>query len=190
MIDFQNLLNKYQIKADINMLLDMWSESHRHFHNIKHLNDLVSQINESYESEKINEKQMELLSLVALFHDIIYEPSRFDNEERSADFFQSLCENKADKDILAIKIAILDTKEHESVYPLCEIFNSFDMNICERSFEELIQWEKEIGSEYIPCFGEFTYKDGRIQFLESLLDKYPNNSENLLKLIDWVKTNY
>lgn len=34
------------------------------------------------------------------------------------------------------------------------------------------------------------YKMGRLQFLENLLDKYPNNTENLLKLIDWIKTNY
>ena len=33
------------------------------------------------------------------------------------------------------------------------------------------------------------YKEGRVKFLESLLDKYTHNTENLLKLIDWVKKN-
>ena len=190
MVDFQNLLNKYKIKADINMLLDMWCESHRHYHNIEHLNDLVSQINEKYESNKIDEKQKELLSLVALFHDIIYEPGRFDNEERSADFFQSLCEDKASKDILTVKIAILDTKEHNCEFPLSEMFNKLDMSICESNFDRLVEWEKGIGSEYVPVFGELTYQEGRIGYLESLLDKYPNNSDNLLKLIDWIAENY
>ena len=31
--------------------------------------------------------------------------------------------------------------------------------------------------------------EGRLKFLESLLDKYTHNTENLLKLVDWVKNN-
>ena len=34
------------------------------------------------------------------------------------------------------------------------------------------------------------YKEKRLLFLESLIDKYPNNIDNLLKLIDFVKNNY
>jgi hypothetical protein len=62
------------------------------------------------------------------------------------------------------------------------------MNIVERDFNQLLEWEKGIMEEY-KAYGE-TYKEGRLKFLESLLDKYPNNTENLLKLVDWVKTNY
>ena len=47
-MNLQNLLNQYKIKADVNMLLDMWNESHRHYHNLEHLNDLVLQINEDF----------------------------------------------------------------------------------------------------------------------------------------------
>jgi len=80
MVDFQSLLDKYQIKANLNMLFDMWNERHRHFHNIEHLNDIIDQI---YNDSKIEEKQKELLYLTALFHDIVYEPTRDDNEEES-----------------------------------------------------------------------------------------------------------
>ena len=83
---------------------------------------------------------------------------------------------------------ILDTKTHESTTPLSEEFNQLDMNIVERDFDQLLEWESGIGEEY-KAYGEM-YKMGRLQFLESLLDKYPHNTENLLKLIDWVKTNY
>ena len=186
MINFQSLLDKYRIKADANMLLDMWNESHRHYHNLDHLSDLIEQINESYGKNEINEKQKEILSLVALFHDIIYEPKRFDNEERSADFFINLCEDKASGDILQIKYAILDTKEHKNSTLISEMFNKYDMSICEKNFDELLKWEEGIKSEFVPHFGEDAYKLGRVEFLESLLDKYPNNTENLLKLIDTV----
>ena len=188
MINFQTLLDKYHIKADVNMLLDMWNESHRHYHNLEHLSDLIEQINENYADKKINEKQKEILSLVALFHDIIYEPSRFDNEERSADFFINLCEDKASPDILQIKMAILDTKEHKNSTLISEMFNKYDMSVCEKNYEDLLKWEEGIKSEFVPHFGEEAYKLGRVSFLESLLDKYPHNSENLMKLIETIES--
>lgn len=116
-MNLQNLLDKYSIKANINMLLDMWNESHRHFHTLDHLNDIIDQINENYGNGKIDEKQKEKLLLTALFHDIVYEPTKQDNEERSAEFFMNLCEDKTNKDILEIRDAILDTKTHASQTP-------------------------------------------------------------------------
>ena len=187
MINFQTLLDKYKIKADVNMLLDMWNESHRYYHNLDHLTRLIDQIYESYGSNQINEKQKEILSLVALFHDIIYDPSRFDNEEKSADFFINLCEDKESGDILQVKFAILDTKEHSNSTKISEIFNKYDMSVCEGNYDELLKWEEGIKAEYVPFFGEEAYKFGRIGFLESLLDRYPQNSENLLKLIETLE---
>jgi len=188
-MNLQSLLNKYGIKVDLNMLLDMWNESHRSFHNLDHLNDIIDQINEQSSFGLLEEKQKEKLYLTALFHDIIYEPTRSDNEERSADFFMNLCHEKTNPDILEIRDAILDTKEHKSATPLAESFNEFDMNVVERDFEQLLHWERGIHNEYA-SFGNDMYKQGRLKFLESLLDKYPNNTDNLLQLIDWVKNNY
>ena len=125
--------------------------------------------------------------LCALFHDCVYDPMRSDNEEKSAEFFINCCQEK-NQDILDIKQMILDTKTHEATTPLSEKFNKFDMNIVERDFDQLLEWETGIREEY-KAYGDL-YKMGRLQFLESLLDKYPHNTENLLKLIDWVKTNY
>ena len=45
-MNLQELLNKWNIKCDINVLLSMWSESHRSYHTLNHLNDLIDQINE------------------------------------------------------------------------------------------------------------------------------------------------
>jgi len=62
------------------------------------------------------------------------------------------------------------------------------MSIVESDFDKLLEWEIGINEEYKVYGAE--YKIGRLQFLEGLLDKYTHNTENLLKLIDWVKTNY
>ena len=88
-----------------------------------------------------------------------------------------------------VKQMIIDTKTHESTTPLSEKFNELDMNVVERDFDELLKWESGIFFEY-SGYGKDAYKSGRLKFLESLLDKYPHNTENLLKLIDWAKTNY
>jgi len=124
--------------------------------------------------------------LCALFHDCVYDPMRSDNEEKSAEFFLSCCQEK-NQDILDIKQMILDTKTHEATTPLSEKFNQMDMNIVERDFNELLEWERGIRFEFEPRYGYESYKIGRVQFLENILDKYPNNTENLLKLIDFVR---
>ena len=179
----QELLDKWNIKLNYNILLSMWNESHRAYHNQNHLLDLINQINENkykFESHKDYEKMV----LCALFHDCVYDPMRNDNEEKSAEFFVNCCQEK-NQDILDIKKMILDTKTHESTTPLSEKFNLLDMNIVERDFDQLLEWENGIEFEY-KAYGEM-YKMGRLQFLESLLDKYPHNTENLLKLINVVK---
>lgn len=186
-MNLQELLTKWNIKCDIKTLLAMWNESHRHYHTLNHLNDLISQINEN--KDKYSEKEYEKLILASLFHDCIYEPARNDNEEKSAEFFMECCSDKTNSDILDIKQIILDTKTHESTTNLSESFNNYDMSIVERDFDQLLEWEMGIKSEFEPVFGLSDYKEGRLKFLESLLDKYPNNTDNLLKLIDWVRSN-
>jgi predicted metal-dependent HD superfamily phosphohydrolase len=147
---------------------------------------LIEQINES--KSKYSQKEYEKLLITALFHDCVYDPMKQDNEEKSADFFESCCQDKNDPDMTDISKMILDTKTHVATTNLSESFNHYDMNIVERDFDQLLEWEKGIFNEY-KAYGDL-YKEGRLKFLESLLDKYPNNTENLLKLVDWVKENY
>jgi len=182
----QELLNKWGIKVDYSILLNMWNESQRSYHTQNHLIELIDQINEN--KKRLSEKQYEKLMLCALFHDIVYDPMRGDNEEKSAQFFINCCVEKNNPDVLDIKQMILDTKTHESNSELSELFNYFDMKVVEGDFEKLLEWESGIYQEF-QDYGDL-YKTGRLHFLESLLDKYPHNSENLLKLIDFVKRNY
>jgi pantetheine-phosphate adenylyltransferase len=181
-MDLQELLNKWNIKCDINVLLSMWNESHRYYHNLNHLNDLIEQINN--DKDIYSEKEYEKLLIAALFHDAIYDTNRFDNEEKSAEFFMNCCVEK-NSDIEHINKIILDTKSHLPSDNLSECFSNYDMNIVERSYEQLLEWENNINLEY-KQFGDL-YKENRIKFLESIVDKYPNNSYNLTKLISYIQ---
>ena len=117
----QELLDKWNIKLNYNILLSMWNESHRAYHNQNHLLDLINQINEN-KSKFESHKDYEKMVLCALFHDCVYDPMSNDNEEKSAEFFVNCCQEK-NQDILDIKQMILDTKTHESTTPLSEEFN-------------------------------------------------------------------
>jgi pantetheine-phosphate adenylyltransferase len=184
-----SLFNKYKISVDPKFVLDRWSEPHRHYHNMNHLNDLISQINEDYADGKLNESEREKLTLTALFHDLVYEPDRNDNEERSADIFYRFCSEQYNVDLVEVKQMILDTKNHIPSTPLSRRFIDYDMNICERNYDELLEWEEGIREEY-SMFADGEYKSGRIKFLESILDNYTSNMDNLLDLINFVKSNY
>ena len=183
----QELLDKWNIKLNYNILLSMWNESHRHYHNLNHLNDLIEQINES--KSKYSEKEYEKLMLTALFHDCVYDPMSSTNEEDSANFLMECVVDKSNSDVLEVKQMILDTKTHQSTTNLSEKFNHYDMSIVEKDFDQLLEWENGISEEF-SVYTKDEYKVGRLKFLESLLDKYPHNTENLLKLVEWVKTNY
>lgn len=188
-MDLVKLFQKYKINVSPNFILDRWSEPHRHYHDLGHLNDLISQINEDYGDGKINENEREKLTLVALFHDLVYEPTRTDNEEKSAEIFYRFCTEQHNIDLVEVKQMILDTKNHTPCTPLSQKFIDYDMNICDREFDDLLIWENNIREEYSMYVNE-EYKAKRIKFLESILDKYPLNMDNLLDLINWVNSNY
>ena len=188
-MDLQTLLDKYEINAQLEDLLDKWREPHRHYHNITHLEDLLAQINTDLDSGAITQKEAELLSLVALFHDIFYDATKRYNEQRSATYFLSLCRNLKDENIREIATAIEDTARHSNATPLATQFNKYDMAIVEQDLDRLLIWEHGIYHEY-KIFGDMAYKMGRLQFLQSLPKKYPHNAHNLETLIAWVMNKY
>jgi len=179
----QNLLNKWGIKVDYNTLLSMWNESHRYYHNQTHLLDLIDKINER--KSELSEREYDKLMLCSVFHDIIYDPTKTDNEEKSAEFFIERCSVISD-DHLEIKQMILDTKEHNPTTPLSETFSEMDMSIVEADIEKLYEWESGVSKEF--SFAGDMYKPHRVKFLEKMMDKYPGNSANLQFLIDDIKS--
>lgn len=84
---------------------------------------------------------------------------------------------------------ILATKTHTPYNELSKVFNDMDMDIVTRNFDELMKWEEEIREEY-EVYTDEEYREGRLKFLRSMIDVYPQNKENLLNLIDWVNRNY
>jgi len=138
------------------------------------------------ESKKssLSDIQYESLLLAALFHDAIYDPASHMNEEDSATLLLGLSDqSEAVRQVCQI---ILDTKMHSSKEGLSGIFCEMDMDICGRGLESLLQWEHGIFQE-CSIFPLKEYKAGRLVFLNSLIDRYPSNSENIRSLIEHVE---
>jgi pantetheine-phosphate adenylyltransferase len=186
-IDVQEILNRWKVDIKMSEVINDWSESHRSYHDLSHLEDLLKMINKL--KSKVNHEQFEALVLVAIFHDIVYHPFAKDNEEQSALYFMKRVKDRSNPMIQKINQAILDTKTHIASNELSVIFNDLDMDVFNRNYSGLLKWENGVYNEY-KSVGNDKYREGRVQFLQSQLDNYPKNRKNLLRLIDYVNNEY
>ena len=178
-MDFQELLSRWHISLSQEDILERWSEKHRKYHTISHLEDLIQQIN-TYTG--LSSTEHDMLTLTAIFHDIIYIPRRGDNEVQSAEFFLNhVAMNKDSSEIQEIATMIRDTKHHTPSTHLSGIFSNMDMSIVRRPYAELLKWEDEIRYEYSHLPG-IVYIIGRVRFLRQMIKKYPENKDALRKL--------
>lgn len=163
-------------------ILQRYNEEHRFFHTIKHVNDIIRQI---FLVEDLTQDEEAILLLAAIFHDIIYYPDKNDNEEKSVEYLNTYVV-ETNSSIEKAKEIILSTKNHNSEDKLCKIFNTLDCSIMSKNYDDLLIWEKEIKAEY--SFVDLkTYKEKRIEFLNNNISKYPDNENNLKKLIRLIR---
>lgn len=179
---FKALFAKYGI-TDFLLIQKAWQEPHRFYHNEEHLAFLLERIQKS----PFSEGEKEILYLIAFFHDIVYQPTRKDNEQKSAELFWQLC--KADEAIKnLVARAILDTHSHTPSHTLSAFFCEIDLAIVSESgFIQLLEWEQKIFKEY-QVFDYSLYKPARISVLENLKKKVPQNAQNLQYLIEYLQT--
>jgi predicted metal-dependent HD superfamily phosphohydrolase len=121
--------------------------------------------------------------IAAIFHDIVYDPQRKDNEEKSIELLEFYTSESKYSDIIQqSKEIILSTKTHDKIHDLISNFNKFDCSILDKDLPDLLIWEEQIRKEYsfVPLD---EYKKGRLEFLNLSLPNHQNNKENILQLI-------
>jgi predicted metal-dependent HD superfamily phosphohydrolase len=173
------LINGYGIKITEKEVRKRYSEPHRHFHTIEHLNDVLSHIFDYYH----NSDDIVQMIIAAIFHDIVYDPQRKDNEEKSIELLEFYTSESKYSDIIQqSKEIILSTKTHDKIHDLISNFNKFDCSILDKDLPDLLIWEEQIRKEYsfVPLD---EYKKGRLEFLNLSLPNHQNNKENILQLI-------
>jgi pantetheine-phosphate adenylyltransferase len=77
------------VKEDIAKCLDEWERPHRFYHGLNHLSNILKEIDDLDETIWSMEKK-DKMSILALFHDVIYDPRKTDNEDKSIEFVKGL----------------------------------------------------------------------------------------------------
>jgi predicted metal-dependent HD superfamily phosphohydrolase len=201
---FRKLLNEaveiaktYGFDITLEQVIERWSEPYRFWHVLTHLYEMLEGIKDLYKEKKINDREYNILIVAAIFHDIVHDTKRKDNEEKSVEFMLSkykpelvdikvnISQWRVDEDIKKITEVIMCTKNHESTEGLIKKFNKLDTAILDAQFIDMLDWENKIYKEY-KWVGWKTYKKKRIEFLLSQIKGHTHNVLNIKNLIDYL----
>lgn len=159
-------------------LESMHNQPGRYYHNWNHIDEVIAELEEWHKDDLMNDDQLEILLITALYHDIVYDPKRSDNEELSAAMIHNT-------DVFlptahTVHELILFTKyQRNPENDLEEIFACCDMHIFEENFSKILEFEKAIQQEYswVPLS---VYVPERIKVLQKLKKMTFGNDENTL----------
>lgn len=146
---------------------EAYAEPHRHYHTMNHINQfhfVIHKIANLLNSELA-------FVLAALYHDIIYDPQKKDNELQSAMYAkQALQKLKLPEDIITkVYNMILATIDHKYANDSdTNYFLDTDLIILGSDSLEYQQYAVNIRKEYA-IYDEESYKKGRIEVLSKIL---------------------
>lgn len=134
---------------------EKYSEPHRYYHTWEHILYMVDK------AEKYGYLYNNVI-LAILFHDIVYDPLRKDNEEKSSELFKSFF---PDNEI--VYNAILNTKTHTDGDDVSRMLNILDLYVLTYgTLGDFMKYEDNIFKEY--QFVDLNvYKKNRIEFLQT-----------------------
>jgi predicted metal-dependent HD superfamily phosphohydrolase len=151
-------------------MVKQYTQSNRHYHNFRHIQTMLSQV-EAHAADLID---ADALRFAVWFHDVVYKPIHKDNEEKSAEFAETilnLLHFPADR-TQRVKELILRTKDHSIQLPEDDLDTQFlmdcDLLILGESPDQYRVYLEQIRKEYwiIP---DLVYKPGRLKFLRRFL---------------------
>lgn len=186
---YQDLLSKYISKEIIWLLQNEWNKPHRFYHNVNHLNDILTYIN-SYKY-MLNTEHYDALILAAFFHDAYYETkNNINNEDESIKRFLSSY-NHTSQIIKNFVVLTIESTKHRKRPDniLLQLFWDADNDILNKDYKALINYESLIRKEYIHIDKQI-YKKKRIAFLQQNLKLFDTNKSNLLKLVKYIEDSY
>lgn len=144
-----------------------YSGHERKYHTLQHLEHLLDVLTEL--KDQINDWNTILFTLY--YHDVIYDASRSDNEEGSADFAEKRMQQLAVPNVAIkrCKNQILATKSHlESSDSDTNYFIDADLSVLGQPWEVYSDYFKNVRKEYI-TYPDTVYKPGRKKVLQHFL---------------------
>jgi len=160
--------NTNLIGAGFDQLLDHYSESHRHYHNLHHVNGCLDAF----------DKIVHLLDdpfaieTAIWFHDVIYDPKSGKNEARSAEYAKDFLSSTSVNTTAITKIIhLIYLTQHPSNPTTADEKYLIDIDLSTLGAEQTQydRYEVWIRKEYAYVPG-FLYKKGRRKLLNAFLD--------------------
>lgn len=128
-------------------LVAMYSEPHRHYHTLLHIEDCLGE----FDRAKQLATDPAAVELAIWFHDAVYDPRAADNEERSAELAKDWLGDVHASDALTDSVGrlVLATKNHDaSLHADAPLMVDVDLSILGRSPEQFWEYERQIREEY------------------------------------------
>ena len=156
-------------KAVFAELSARYSEPHRAYHSLEHIAECLAWFDRlAHLAQRPSE-----LELALFFHDLIYEPTRHDNEARSAERFEQLAHAAGIASAVRGRVSglILVTTDHQAQAGDAALLCDIDLAILGAPPGRFLQYEAAVRREYAfvqePC-----YRIGRGSVLRSLLERW------------------
>jgi predicted metal-dependent HD superfamily phosphohydrolase len=154
-----------------NTLLAAWSGSERAYHDRRHLEDCLEQL----DGAEADPRTRDVVEAALWFHDAVYDARALDNEERSAAWAAEALPAAGISPDVADRIAGLVrlTAGHGPAADLAgQLICDIDLSILGRPIELFDSYDRRIRAEYawVP---ESVYRAGRARILEDLLRRDP-----------------
>lgn len=169
---FQDFLSQYtdnqlSIIETWKEIENYYSEKHRYYHTLQHIEHLYDFL----ESKRSDIVDWEVLMWSIFYHDIIYNPSKSDNEEKSAVKMREIASKfGVEKRIIEQSYCqILATKKHEITDDNdTALFTDADLAILGSDWNDYAAYAKNIRKEY-SIYPDFMYNMGRKKVLKHFL---------------------
>ena len=177
MLDLKSKWNQLaqEYSQDSSLIGSLWEEielaythKKRHYHNLNHI---AYMLNKAYEFHDEIE-DMGIFSFSIFYHDIVYNTSKKDNEEKSAQLAKKRLEKLglSDEQILKCEHQIIATKLHnEQSSSDTNYLVDIDLAILAEDWPIYLNYTLQIRKEY-SIYPEFMYRKGRKKVLHHFLD--------------------
>ncbi|CAA7197198.1 HD domain-containing protein [Chryseobacterium potabilaquae] len=139
----------------------------RHYHNLNHLESIINEL----ENPGIEIKDWDSVLFSVFYHDIVYQSTAKDNEEKSAEKAKIVLQkiNLPSEQIDNVSNQIFATKSHEKSNDSdTNYLLDADLSILGKSWDEYEKYTKQIRKEY-SIYPNFLYNPGRKKVLEHFL---------------------
>jgi predicted metal-dependent HD superfamily phosphohydrolase len=168
--DYSDLLEIVGDENIVREIVQRYGEPQRHYHTLEHVRRSLAELSQ-LTADETKGLDIELLKEAILYHDIIYDPTRNDNEEKSAEYVMDIYHDGDLQRANNIARLILATRhDHEPTQEDEKIIVDVDLAILGSDAETFSRYEEGVRQEY-NMYNDEEYRMGREAVLSNFMQR-------------------